>query len=172
MKALPGSLRVGAPGVRFFAAAFSVLLATAPAVAAADDNADLAQDLTNPVADLVSVPIQMNFDRNIGPADDGSKITTNVQPVIPFHVSQPARRDGLLGRVTGQRSGRLQVPVAGEPRAAQVAEETTMALTGGSCHVPYETRNGIHRAECLKYLLRSRSTAPGYSVAMAVTLAG
>jgi hypothetical protein len=44
--------------------------------------ADLAQELTNPIADLVTVPIQMNRDRNIGPADDGTKLTTNIQPVI------------------------------------------------------------------------------------------
>jgi len=51
-------------------------------------DAGLAQELTNPVADLVTVPIQMNFDRGIGPADDGKKITTNVQPVIPFRLSE------------------------------------------------------------------------------------
>jgi len=47
-------------------------------------DAELAQELTNPLADLVTVPIQMNFDRRLGPADDGTKVTTNVQPVIPF----------------------------------------------------------------------------------------
>jgi len=50
-------------------------------------DAELAQELTNPLADLVTIPIQMNFDREIGPADDGTKITTNVQPVVPFHLS-------------------------------------------------------------------------------------
>jgi hypothetical protein len=44
--------------------------------------------LTNPIADLVTVPIQMNFDHGIGPADDGSKLTTNVQPVIPVGISE------------------------------------------------------------------------------------
>lgn len=49
--------------------------------------ADLAQELTNPVADLVTVPIQMNLDRNIGPVDDGWKLQTNIQPVYPFELS-------------------------------------------------------------------------------------
>jgi len=57
------------------------------AVNAQTGDAELAQELTNPVADLVTIPIQMNFDRNIGPADDGTKVTTNVQPVIPFQLS-------------------------------------------------------------------------------------
>ena len=63
----------------------AILLLGLPFAAhAQSDDAGLAQELTNPVADLVTVPIQMNFDGNIGPADDGTKITANVQPVIPF----------------------------------------------------------------------------------------
>jgi len=50
-------------------------------------DADLAQELTNPVADLITIPIQMTFDNDIGIADDGMKVTTNVQPVIPFEIS-------------------------------------------------------------------------------------
>lgn len=50
-------------------------------------NIPLAQELTNPVADLISVPIQMNFDQNIGLNDEGEKLTTNIQPVIPFEVN-------------------------------------------------------------------------------------
>jgi hypothetical protein len=30
-------------------------------------DAELAQELSNPIADLITVPIQMNFDRGIGP---------------------------------------------------------------------------------------------------------
>jgi len=64
---------------------FAVLLvALCGPVHAQSGDAGLAQELTNPLADLVTVPIQMNFDRRIGPADDGSRLTTNVQPVIPF----------------------------------------------------------------------------------------
>jgi hypothetical protein len=50
-------------------------------------DAELAQELTNPLADLVTIPIQMNFDQGIGPADDGTKITTNIQPVVPFGLN-------------------------------------------------------------------------------------
>ena len=51
-------------------------------------DADLAQKLANPVAELVSIPLQMNYDRDIGPADDGWRLQTNVQPVIPFGVNE------------------------------------------------------------------------------------
>ena len=57
------------------------------AMAQSGDNADLAQELTNPIADIMTIPIQMNFDNDIGVNDEGSKITTNVQPVIPFEFN-------------------------------------------------------------------------------------
>jgi hypothetical protein len=50
-------------------------------------DADLAQQLSNPIADLITVPVQMNFDYDIGPRDDGFKLQTNIQPVIPFAVN-------------------------------------------------------------------------------------
>ncbi len=59
---------------------------TAPAVATQSD-ADLAQELTNPVANIVTVPIQLNVDQNLGLADDGTKVFANVQPVIPFELN-------------------------------------------------------------------------------------
>jgi len=55
------------------------------AIHAQDD--DLAQKLANPVADLISVPIQSNIDFGVGPGD-GTIWRTNVQPVIPFGISE------------------------------------------------------------------------------------
>ena len=67
---------------------FALTMALSAAAAADSGDAGLAQELTNPVADLVTVPIQVNFDRDIGPGDDGEKLTTNVQPVIPFDAGE------------------------------------------------------------------------------------
>lgn len=50
-------------------------------------DADLAQELSNPIANLITIPIQVNYDRGIGPIDDGWKLQTNIQPVIPFSVN-------------------------------------------------------------------------------------
>jgi len=72
-----------------FATALVALASTAaPAVAGDAEDAGLAQELTNPVANLVTVPVQMNVDQDMGAAGDGSKVTTNVQPVIPFDVNE------------------------------------------------------------------------------------
>ncbi len=51
------------------------------------EEADLAKKLSNPVADLISVPIQSNYDFGIGPGD-GTKWTTNIQPVIPIDLNE------------------------------------------------------------------------------------
>lgn len=56
-------------------------------VAQTDSGADLAQELTNPIANLITVPIQINFDQNIGLDDNGEKILINVQPVIPVDIN-------------------------------------------------------------------------------------
>jgi hypothetical protein len=74
----------------FLATAITALVSLAlPAFSSANDSsAGLAQELTNPIADLITMPIQMNIDQDIGPADDGTKVTTNVQPVIPFDINE------------------------------------------------------------------------------------
>ncbi len=47
--------------------ALVVSLLSAPAANAEENHADLAKQLSNPVANLVSVPFQFNWDTGIGP---------------------------------------------------------------------------------------------------------
>jgi hypothetical protein len=47
---------------------------------------ELAKELSNPVASLISVPFQNNTDFGIGPYN-GTRNTLNFQPVIPIHLS-------------------------------------------------------------------------------------
>jgi hypothetical protein len=71
----------------YLKAVFLMALAAFSAPTSANDNADaLAQKLQNPVASLISVPIQNNWDFGIG-ATDAMRYTVNVQPVIPFKLN-------------------------------------------------------------------------------------
>jgi hypothetical protein len=60
---------------------------TNSAAAAQDEQAELAKKLNNPVAALISVPIQNNWDFGIGPAD-AMRYTANIQPVIPVTLTK------------------------------------------------------------------------------------
>ena len=64
-------------------AALSTGLAVLPAAAS---DAELAKQALNPIAALISLPMQLNYDENIGPAEQGEKWQLNVQPVIPFSI--------------------------------------------------------------------------------------
>jgi hypothetical protein len=52
-----------------------------------ESSTDLAKKTQNPVADLISVPFQNNFNFASGPSDK-SVWVLNIQPVIPYHLTE------------------------------------------------------------------------------------
>jgi hypothetical protein len=55
--------------------------------AAAVSQQSLAKDLANPVAALISVPFQLNYDQDIGAERGGDRWQLNIQPVLPVDLN-------------------------------------------------------------------------------------
>jgi hypothetical protein len=58
-----------------------------PVKEGADDPAALAKQLANPIAALSSVPLESNYDWDMGPSGQGWRYRLNIQPVLPFTLN-------------------------------------------------------------------------------------
>ena len=63
------------------------LVCALAASAAHAQDAELAKKLSNPIANLISVPFQFNYNEKIGPLENGKQSYLNVQPVIPISLN-------------------------------------------------------------------------------------
>ena len=77
------------PGkIRFIRNVGALLISGCALPAMSESDAELARKTQNPIAAMISLPLQLNYDKNIGPVRDGNKTVLNVQPVIPFSISK------------------------------------------------------------------------------------
>jgi hypothetical protein len=58
----------------------AILVLLAHSATRADDAENLAKKLSNPIASLISVPFQYNFDQNIGPTENGAPESLSSSP--------------------------------------------------------------------------------------------
>jgi len=64
----------------------TTILAGTPLWAAEEGTEELAKKAQNPVANMISIPFQNNFNFGVGPGND-MQYVLNIQPVIPIHLS-------------------------------------------------------------------------------------
>jgi len=67
----------------WFCIVSAIFLSSFPAQA---QDEELAKKLSNPIASLISVPLQFNYDGKIGPTESGNRYYVNIQPVIPISL--------------------------------------------------------------------------------------
>jgi hypothetical protein len=53
-----------------------------------DSTAEAAKKLANPLAAMISVPMQLNYDQDFGVDDTGDRFLMNFQPVVPISLSK------------------------------------------------------------------------------------
>ena len=70
----------------------------------------LAKQLANPVASLISVPFQNNFDFGVGPLD-GFRYNLNIQPVVPLSLND---KWNMISRTIIPMIAQSEVTAAGE----------------------------------------------------------
>jgi hypothetical protein len=73
------------PGVAFAIAMATAIGSPAYAQATQPDTTALAKQTQNPVGDLISLPLQFNFNTG-GDLKDATQFNLNIQPVIPFKL--------------------------------------------------------------------------------------
>lgn len=64
----------------------AIMLGVPDSASAQSTDRDLAQEVVNPVSNIIQVPLEFDFDRNLGATGEGDRVTLNVKPVIPFPV--------------------------------------------------------------------------------------
>lgn len=72
----------------FRSAVSAAAMLACTAAGAQTSDAELAKQLSNPVASLISVPFQFNWDDDLGAERNGRKFTLNFQPVIPIKLNE------------------------------------------------------------------------------------
>ena len=80
-----------------------MLAVASTSVFAQQSDEEVAKAVQNPIAPLISLPLQYNYDHEIGSQQTGHRNHLNVQPVIPISIGEDWNR---ISRTIVSRLGR------------------------------------------------------------------
>jgi len=89
----------------------ALLILTQSLALAGESDEELAKKTQNPVASLISVPFQSNWDFDIGPKVDKSNYLLNIQPVIPISLDE--KYNLILRTIVPIKANEFPVSTAG-----------------------------------------------------------
>ena len=108
------------------------LTGTPAAVTAEVNQAELAKQLNNPIASLISVPLQINYDQDMGAGNQGHRYLLNIQPVIPSTLNDDWNQ--ITRTILPEISQDDIVPASGQSGIGDLTESlffSPKALTAG-----------------------------------------
>ncbi|NQX89647.1 MAG: transporter [Halioglobus sp.] len=89
----------------------------------ADEASELAKKLANPIASLISLPIQANYDEKFGVEEEGKRWLVNVQPVIPISLNDEWN---IISRTILPLIDQKNIPMSGKKKRG--LGDTTQSL--------------------------------------------
>lgn len=66
----------------------NVSTADSQQAAGGPSEAEMAKKLSNPLASMISMPMQLNYDHDMGTNDSGDRYLLNIQPVVPISLTE------------------------------------------------------------------------------------
>jgi hypothetical protein len=120
---------------------------------AEEEDASLSTQLANPLAAMISLPTQINYDDDLGLNGEGSITQINVQPVLPFQVSEnwnlitrtifPLVRQDNLTRLNATDSGLGDIMASAFFSPIQPGESGWIWGAGPALLLPTATNDAI-----------------------------
>ena len=151
------AVAVDAPSVKMAGKAADAAHESSMAAGVAVDHDSIAKKLANPLAAMISVPFEQNFDWGGGPEGDGFQWKQNLQPVIPFTLNDDwnlitraiipyvyqSDVGGVKGNESGSQTGFMDTTVSAWLSPAKPTKNGWITGYGVAASLPTGSETGL-----------------------------